>query len=322
MRQGCSRAAPLPAQSIGVGPQGGKLRLAVMDLSGSAMRMQTAQAPMPQGGGQMTQTVAIPPPPEFARSLTEMLTTTLINTQRFVVLERHQLQAVLGEQDFSASGRVNPETAAAQGRVIGAQAMITGDITGYAYSQQAIGGNTLNLIRGLNTNAARVTAQVVIDLRMIDAATGEVLGSASGTGKASATGVAADLTVGDRRLGTGGAWTTPLGNASRQAIDRAVEALLAAMPRVPWSAKIADVRGDAVIINAGSDDGMRPGMILEVYQVDPAVVDPDTGRNLGAPELLLGSIRIESVQPRFATTSVLTGTGFTRGNVVRFKGGE
>jgi curli biogenesis system outer membrane secretion channel CsgG len=307
-------------QNIGVGPQAGKLRLAVMDLSGSALKMQTAQAPMPQGGTQTTQTVALPPPPEFARALTEILTTALVGTQRFVVLERQQGQAVLAEQDFGATGRVNKETAAAQGSIIGAQAMITGDITGYAYTQQALGGNALNLVKGLNAGASRVSARVVIDLRLIDAATSEVLSSAAGTGDASATGVATDLTIGDRRLGTSSAWTTPLGNASREAITKAVQSLIAAMPAVRWSAKIADVRDGVVYLNAGSDDGVRPGMALVVLEVQPALVDPDTGKNLGSPDRPLGTIEITTVQARFSTAKVLDGTGFARGNLVRMKG--
>ena len=134
-------AVPLTAQSIGVAPEAGKLRLAVMELNGSALRILQTQGQMPQGGVQTTQTVSLPPPPEFARTLTEMLTTTLVNSGRFVVLERQQLQALVAEQDLNTAGRVNKETGAATGRIIGAQAMITGDITGYSYTQQSIGGS-------------------------------------------------------------------------------------------------------------------------------------------------------------------------------------
>ena len=88
-------AGALEAQSVGVGPEVGKLRLAVMDLNGSALRIQQIQGQTAQGGGvQATQTVNLPAPPEFARTLTEMLTTTLTATGRFVVLERQQMQAI------------------------------------------------------------------------------------------------------------------------------------------------------------------------------------------------------------------------------------
>ena len=309
-------------QAAGVGPETAKLRVAVMDLSGTALRMQTAQNPTVQGGAQTTTTVMLPPPPEFSRALTEILTTTLVDSRRFVVLERQQGQAVLAEQDFGASGRVNPQTAPGQGGIIGAQAMITGDITGYAYTQQAVGGNALNVVKGVTASASRVTAQVVIDLRLIDATTGEVLSSASGKGEASATGVASEITKGDRHLGTSGAWSSPLGDASREAIRKVVKAIIADLPERDWSARIADVREDAIYLNSGSEDGMTAGAVLEVYERQPALVDPETGRNLGAPERLVGTVEVVSVEPRFAVARAREGTGFAKGQVVRRSAGR
>jgi curli biogenesis system outer membrane secretion channel CsgG len=312
-------ALPLSAQSIGVAPEAGKLRLAVMELNGSALRMLQTQGQMPQGGVQTTQTVSLPPPPEFARTLTEMLTTTLVDTDRFVVLERQQLQALVAEQDLSTAGRVNKETGAATGHIIGAQAMITGDITGYSYTQQSLGGSAINLVRGLKVGGSRVSAQVIIDLRMIDAATGEVLSSAKGTGSAATTGVATDITRGDEQINASGSWSTPLGEASRGAIKKSVEQLLAGMPEPRWSAKIVDVRDGVVYLNAGKDGGVEPGLVLEVYETQPALIDPDTGKNLGAPDKLLGEVQVDNVQAGFSTAKVVSGAGFARNNVVRRK---
>jgi curli biogenesis system outer membrane secretion channel CsgG len=308
------------AQGIGVDPEVGKLRLAVMDLSGSALRILQTQGAVPQGGGvATTQTISLPPPPEFARTLTEMLTTTVVKTGRFVVLERQQLPAIVAEQDLNTAGRVNKETGAATGHLIGAQAMITGDITGYSYTQQSLGGSVLNVVRGLKVGGSRVSAQVIIDLRMVDAATGEVLSSAKGSGSASATGVATDITREDQQISASGAWSTPLGEASRGAITQAVEQLVAGMAQPRWSAKIVDVRDGVVYLNAGKDGGVEPGVVLEVYETQPALIDPDTGKNLGAPDKLLGEIQIETVEAGFSTAKAVSGTGFARNNVVRRK---
>ncbi len=312
-------AARAHAQSIGVAPETGKLRLAVMELNGSALRIQQTTGQMPQGGMQTTETVNLPPPPEFARTLTEILTTALINTGRFVVLERQQMQAVIAEQDLNAAGRVNKETGAAQGRIIGAQAMISGDITGYSYTQQSLGGSAFNVIKNTKVGASRVSASVIIDLRLIDAATGEVLASAKGNGSASSTGVATDLIKEDQQVSASGTWSTPLGQASRAAITKVVEHLVAEMPKPRWSAKVVEVRDGVVYLNAGTDGGVSPGVVLEVYEVQEPLIDPDTGRNLGAPDRLLGEIRIETVQAGFSTATVVTGAGFARNNVVRRK---
>jgi curli biogenesis system outer membrane secretion channel CsgG len=307
------------AQGTGVAPEVGKLRLSVMDLSGSALRILQTQGATPQGGVQTTQTISLPPPPEFARTLTEMLTTTLINTGRFVVLERQQLQAIVAEQDLNTAGRVNKETGAATGHIIGAQAMITGDISGYSYTQKSLGGSVLNVVRGLKVGGSVVSAQVIIDLRMVDAATGEVLSAAKGSGSASTTGVATDVTSGDQQISASGGWSTPLGEASRGAIAKAVEQLVGGMPEPRWSAKIVDVRDGVVYLNVGADGGVEPGLVLEVYEIQPALLDPDTGKNLGAPDRLLGEIQVETVKPGFSTAKVVSGTGFARNNVVRKK---
>ncbi len=68
---------------------------------------QMGQPAMAPGGGyqQTTQTtISIPAPAEFARSLTEALTTSLAATSRFIVLERMALPQVQQEQDLGASG--------------------------------------------------------------------------------------------------------------------------------------------------------------------------------------------------------------------------
>jgi hypothetical protein len=91
------------------------------------------------------------------------------------------------------------------------------------------------------------------------------------------------------------------------------------MPEPRWSAKIVEVRDDVVYLNAGADGGVSPGQVLEVYDVQPPLIDPDTGRNLGAPDKLLGEIQVETVLPGFSTAKVVSGTGFARNNVVRRK---
>jgi curli biogenesis system outer membrane secretion channel CsgG len=311
-------------QAAGVGPAVNKLRVGVMDLSGTALRMQMAQAGQQVPGGyqqQTTATIAIPSPAEFARGLTEIVTTTLVKTNRFVVLERAQLAAVMQEQDLGASGRVNKETAPAQGGVMGAQALVTGDITGFNYTAESVGGNLANIIKGVSAGATRVTAQVVIDLRMIDAVTGEVIASAKGRGKASATGAYADLTRDDKNINTNVTSSTPLGEASRSAIQNAVADLLLQSPRqLVWARRVVDVRDGLVYVSSGRGDGLAPGVVLQVFEQGQALIDPDTGRNLGSPDRLLGEVQVETVEERYSVAKVVSGQGFTRNHLVRIKG--
>lgn len=310
-----------------------KLRVAVMDLSGSALKMQSTTTIMPTGQPQQgypqpgatketTVSVAIPPPAEFARGLTEALTTVLVRTGRFVVLERAAMQQVQAEQQIGASGAVTKETAAQTGALLGAQVMITGDITGFTHSRSGIGGALTNIIKGLSVASERVTAEVIIDLRLIDASTGEVLMSYKGVGKASQTGIAADLIRDEKTYSGSVELTTPLGQASRQALQNSVAGILIGMPKVTWGGRVVDVREGVVYLNAGADQGMRVGMQLDVYEIQPSLVDPETGKNLGAPDRMIGSIVVNSVLEKFSTAKVQGGEGFSRGNIVRMKAGN
>ncbi|HEU5219285.1 MAG TPA: CsgG/HfaB family protein [Gemmatimonadales bacterium] len=326
--------APLAAQQAVLGTPTQKLRVAVMDLSGSALKMQSTTTMMPGGQPQgqpqygapatrqTTVTIAIPPPAEFARGLTEALTTVLVKTGRFTVLERAAMQSVQQEQQIGASGAVTKETAAQTGALLGAQVLITGDITGFTYEKSGLGGALTNIVKGLSVAAERVTAEVIIDLRIIDASTGEVLMSHKGVGKASQTGLAADLTKEEKNYSGSAALTTPLGQASRQALQNGVAGILLGMPKVTWGGRVVDVREGVVYLNSGAEQGMRVGMQLDVYEVQPALVDPETGRNLGAPDKLIGNLVVTSVLEKFSTARIAGGEGFSRGNIVRMKAGN
>lgn len=298
-----------------------KLRVAVMDLSGSALKMQQATSGLGGGmpGVQTTTTVALPAPAEFARGLTEMLGTVLIKTGRFVVLERAAMQQLDQEQALAAAGKTTKETGAQTGAILGAQLMITGDITGFSYAKSSIGGKMANVLKGVTVSSERLTAEVIIDLRLVDPSTSELVYSAKGEGKASQTGVAADLARDDKTWSAGGNTSTPLGQASREALANAVKALLVGMPKFAWTGRVIDVRDGVVYVNATAVDGMKPGLELLVFERQPALVDPETGKSLGAPERQVGTIVIDAVLEKFSTAKVTVGDGITRGQVLRFK---
>ncbi|HWZ78065.1 MAG TPA: CsgG/HfaB family protein [Candidatus Sulfotelmatobacter sp.] len=304
-----SSVTPSPAANY----SGPKMRLAVMDLSGSALKTQTSSSP-----ASTTTTVAIPPPSDFARGMTEMLTTALVKTNRFIVLERAVMDKVVLEQDFGASGRVNAETAPKAGKIIGAQAMITGDITEFSYSKSSMGGN-MQVLRGFGAKMDKVTALVALDIRVIDAATGEVLASQRAQGKAQMSNVSTDVTAGGSTFNVGAGENTPLGQATRQALQGAVTAIVAGMQKARWSARVIDFRNGMLYVNAGSDMGIQPAMELAVFRPQEALVDPDTGKSIGTPDEKIGTVVVDSVQEKYCVAKVLSGTDMKRGDVVRFK---
>jgi len=319
---GLYAAAATTAAAQGELRAGPRLRIGVMDLTGTALSIQTASGP----GGSAT-TVALPPPADFARGLTQMLTTALAGHPEFIVVERTQLDKIAAEQQLGASGRVEPKSAASVGKLLGAQALITGDITEFTYKQSSA-GSKMSLLKSIDSKLAakmdRLTAQVALDLRIIDATTGAVIGSVRGEGSSTATGVSAEYAKAGRELGMGGSKQTPLGAASRQAIEKGVDALVKQLRGVPWQGRIADIRGDKVYINAGTDMGIRNGMKFDVFVQGDAIVDPESGATLGSPDQRLGQLTITEVSPKFAVGKLAEGAMPKRNDVVRFRpaGGE
>jgi curli biogenesis system outer membrane secretion channel CsgG len=266
---------------------------------------------------------SIPPPPALAAGLTEMLTTALTQQSQFVVLERSKVDQVVNEQNFGASGRVDPASAPQVGKVLGAQVLIFGDITEFSEHLSSVGGG-FNVLKSMSAqvggSVSKVTAQVAIDLRLVDAVTGQVISSVRGEGRASATGIAANFQTADDNIGAGGSAQTPLGQASRSAIASAVAGIVQGMQKVSWSGRVVDVRGGEIYINGGATQGIATGMVFDIYSQGEQLVDPDTHLPLGTPDQRIGGVTIVSVAPQYAVGHVTDGTGMKRSDVVRFKG--
>jgi len=63
--------------------------------------------------------------------LQDMLASELVSTKAFSVLERKEIDAVLGEQDLSASGRVSSSTKVKMKKLKGAQYLVAGTVSAY-----------------------------------------------------------------------------------------------------------------------------------------------------------------------------------------------
>lgn len=69
------------------------------------------------------------PAPGWGASLAEMLTTALINTGHYRIIERKQLEKVLEEQALGQSGALDAETAVVVGKLMSLDAIVVGSIS-------------------------------------------------------------------------------------------------------------------------------------------------------------------------------------------------
>jgi len=90
------------------------------------------------------------------------------------VVERFRLQTIMDEQNLGTSGRIDPETAKRIGKLVGADAILTGTVTQYTpdrkdvmYVDDGYGGRRQEIYL--------VDAEVGVSARMFDVETGEIV---------------------------------------------------------------------------------------------------------------------------------------------------
>jgi curli biogenesis system outer membrane secretion channel CsgG len=166
---------------------------------------------------------------EYGRGMQDMLVTSLFNTNRFIVLEREKLQAVITEQDMGASGRFRKDTAAPIGELEGAQLLVIAAVTGFDPGQAGTraGGRQKGGFLGDSRLGALTggfqQAHLAMDLRIVDTATGRILAATNVEGKARSFDLGASV-LGTRAAGDLSTFArTPMEQAIRRAIDEAVQ---------------------------------------------------------------------------------------------------
>ena len=199
----------------------------------------------------------------------DILTTELAKSGRFILVARGgDLDVILDEQDLAKTGAVRAGTGAKAGEVLGLNAVVTGSISQFGVKQKS----ATYLVGASKTQ----TAEATVDVRVVDASSGQVIFADSGTGvhEASSTQV----------LGIGGATgydETIEGKALRAAIAKFIDNMVHRMEAIEWSGKVAAVDGDEVTVNAGRKTGLLVGDRLRVFGEGREVNDPDTKVSLG-----------------------------------------
>jgi curli biogenesis system outer membrane secretion channel CsgG len=241
-----------------------------------------------------------------AAAARDAATETLLKSGAFIVVEREQLASMLKEQGLGQSGVVNPATAAAAGKGLGLQAILTGKVTDFADEN-----NTSHVFM---VNKRERVAHARVSLRMTDATTGETWVAESGEGTSSETGTTVYGQGGDthdQNLGK---------NALYSAIQQMLGKILAKVDNKPWSSSVAkaNLNTGVVYITAGSDVGLQSGALLKVKHLGDEITDPSTGQVIGH-ELgkEVGQLQVDSdLNEKVTACRIASGKDFASGDVV------
>ena len=126
---------------------------------------------------------------DVGKGISDLLVRHLVQDGTYSVIERQAMDKILAEQNFSNSDRANPNSAAKIGKLLGVDAIIVGSITQFGNDNKNtnVGGGGGGWVRiGLGGfTHTKSKAVVVVDARIVDIDTAEILGVADGKGESS-----------------------------------------------------------------------------------------------------------------------------------------
>ncbi|HFE64043.1 MAG TPA: hypothetical protein ENK14_06445 [Caldithrix sp.] len=252
--------------------------------------------------------------------LADMLVTQLVKSGDFMVIERQQLAKIMEEQGLGMSGAITPQSAAQVGKLLGVELMVMGSVTEFGEKKSKIGGRIGKF--GIGGGVSKRKARAVVDLRLVNTSTGEIVMAETSEGEESSKSLD-KVHFKSIDFGNPTNWDrTILGKASRKAIDKCVKYIHKAMEKIPWQGKIIKASADGTIyMKPGSAGGVKPGMEFFVYSKGEALIDPDTGLSLGSEEQKIGKIKVvqDIGDGRACKAIVVSGSGFKQNDIVRTK---
>jgi len=173
---------------------------------------------------------------DYLGGLQDMLSTTLVQSGRFKVLERQELAAVRAEQDLGRTGEAEQATAAKTGKIKGADLLVVAAITGFEPGTSGVGGG----IGGVGSRfggALSVSTQkssIAMDIRLVNSTTTEVVAATrvEGSARDTSIGIGAVGLAGNTPLGGGLSVfaKTPMEKAIRICINEAVKYIVQVTP--------------------------------------------------------------------------------------------
>jgi curli biogenesis system outer membrane secretion channel CsgG len=155
--------------------------------------------------------------------MADMLTNELAALEKFKMVERKQLGAVLSEQDLARDGRVAKGSAAKAGKLTGAQYLVTGQVSAYEEDVKGTGGGVH--IGGIGLGGSKAEAYIAIDLRVVNTTTGEIVRTRTVEARSSSRSIGVSASHGGIGGNFGKMEKTPAGKAIRACLIEASEYL-------------------------------------------------------------------------------------------------
>jgi Flagellar assembly protein T, C-terminal domain/Curli production assembly/transport component CsgG len=214
---------------------------------------------------------------------------SLQSTRKFEVLSRNKsmLSAVREEQEFAKSDLAKGN-AAQEGMLENADYLVIPTVQDFVFYRSAkpVPNLASKYIR-------RDSGRLEINAQVLDTSTGAI----KTTFYMKSSFATRDEVVNSR----GGSpssvhFTNMAKQVSAQMADQLVDTV--------FPMQVLNSDNSQVWINRGQDGGLHEGDTLNVYRPGEALIDPDTGENLGSAESFLAKVKVVRVNPKFTIAEI------------------
>lgn len=205
----------------------------------------------------------------LGRQTSDILSARLIETGRFIVLERPELAVVDSENALTGANR----------NIVGADTLIVGSLTEF--------GRATEGERGFLSSTKNQIARAKVEIRLVDPTTTQAYFAASGAGEASTeSGTVAgfgskasyDGTLNDRAISA--------------AISDMINELVIKLEERPWRTDILKVEGENIFVSGGERQGVKVGDRLAVMAKGDTVKSGQSGFDIELPATKIAEIEI------------------------------
>lgn len=229
-------------------------------------------------------------------------------TRRFEIVARADLPSIIKEQDLTQSGNVNvldPQAARAF-QLAGARYVATLTIGNY---QEVV--ERTDLLNQFGTSKAeRRTINLQAVLKIFDSTTGSLFRSTQVTLSESAVN---EIMPGVEQKGV--KTNVVLGAVAKKLASDVANAIADSLA----PARVIGYTLGQITFNRSAESGVSTGQIYEVFVPGSAMIDPDTGEQLGAEEVHVGWARVTDAGARFSTAQAIEDRGIDRGAMLRLR---
>ncbi|WP_119394421.1 CsgG/HfaB family protein [Salinibius halmophilus] len=211
------------------------------------------------------------PEDRVAEKVSDMFLQGLINSGNYLIFERPDINALADEAELTGQ----------ELDLIGVDTLIVGSLTEF--------GRVTTGEAGFISSKKKQEATATIDLRLVDAVTGQVLSSITGTGAAS--------TETSNTMGFGNVAGYD-GSINDRAIGAAVNAAIAKldnwMLEKKWTSDVLADDNGMIIFAGGASQGITPGMEFVIETRGRKVKSATTGGTITLPGNKVAEVRVVS----------------------------